>query len=72
VPPIFVARAGLDVAPLNAVIDQFAAAALAANAPLTLMNHPQGKHGFDALNDDDRSREIIRAAIAFMHTHLEV
>ena len=37
---------------------------------LTVMNHPQGKHGFDALNDDDRSREIIRAALAFMHTHL--
>jgi acetyl esterase/lipase len=71
VPPIFVARAGLDVAPLNVVIDQFVAAALAANAPLTLMNHPQGKHGFDALNDDARSREIIRATLEFMHTHLE-
>ena len=70
VPPIFVARAGLDAAPLNAIIDQFVAGALKANAPLTVMNHPQGKHGFDALNDDDRSREIIRAVLAFMHTHL--
>jgi acetyl esterase/lipase len=70
VPPIFVARAGLDMQPLNAVIDQFAVAALKANAPLTLMNHPRGRHGFDALDDDARSREIIRAAVAFMHTHL--
>jgi len=70
VPPIFVARAGLDLPVLNTAIDQFAAAALNANAPLTLMNHPQGKHGFDALNGDARSREIIRAALAFMHTHL--
>jgi acetyl esterase/lipase len=70
VPPIFVARAGLDIELLNATIDRFAADALKANAPLTLLNHPQGKHGFDALNDDARSREIIRAALAFMHTHL--
>jgi hypothetical protein len=42
----------------------------ASGPPLALMNHPQGKHGFDALNDDARSREIIRAALAFMHAHL--
>jgi acetyl esterase/lipase len=69
--PLFVARAGKDVVPgLNVVLDKFVAAALAANAPLTLMNHPLGEHGFDSQNDDERSREIIRAAIEFMKTHL--
>jgi hypothetical protein len=34
------------------------------------MNHPQGVHGFDNQNDDDRSREIVRSAIAFMQVHL--
>lgn len=70
--PMFVARAGQDaVAGLNEAMDRFVASALACNAPITLMNHPGGEHGFDNQNDDDRSREIIRAAIEFMKTHLE-
>jgi dienelactone hydrolase len=69
--PFFVARAGQDEIPLmNDSIDRFVAAALAANAPLTCMNHPFGEHGFDNQNDDDRSREIIRAALAFLRAHL--
>ncbi len=69
--PMFVARAGQDANPgLNAAMDQFIAAALAANAPVTVVNHPAGEHGFDMLNDDDRSREIIRAVLAFFETHL--
>ena len=69
--PIFVVRAGQDEIPtMNDSIDRFIAAALAANAPITFMNHPFGEHGFDNQNEDERSREIIRAAIAFMHTHL--
>jgi acetyl esterase/lipase len=70
--PIFVARAGQDEMPtMNDSIDRFIAAAIAANAPVTFMNHPLGEHGFDNQNDDERSREIIRSAIAFMHTHLQ-
>ena len=69
--PFFVARAGQDEIPLmNDSIDRFIAAALAANAPLTCMNHRSGEHGFDNQNDDDRSREIIRAALAFLQAHL--
>jgi acetyl esterase/lipase len=69
--PIFVARAGQDEIPtMNDSIDRFVTAAIAANAPLTSMNHPFGEHGFDNQNDDERSHEIIRSAIAFMHTHL--
>jgi acetyl esterase/lipase len=69
--PIFVARAGQDEMPeFNDSIDRFTVAALAANAPITLMNHPHGEHGFDNQNNDARSREIIRAALAFLETHL--
>jgi acetyl esterase/lipase len=69
--PIFVARAGQDEIPMmNDSIDRFVAAALAANAPVTCMNHPLGEHGFDNQNDDDRSREILRTALAFLRTHL--
>jgi len=71
--PLFVARAGQDEIPgMNDSIDRFVAAAVAANLPLTFMNHPAGEHGFDNQNDDDRSREIIRAALEFLRIHLRV
>jgi hypothetical protein len=44
--------------------------ALAANATLDFANHPQGRHGFDILDDDERSHEIIARAAAFVKTHL--
>ncbi len=40
------------------------------NAQLDLMNHPSGRHGFDSLDDDDRSREIIARAVAFAQVHV--
>ena len=70
-PPLFLARAGRDAIPtLNERLDAFIGSAIAANAPITLVNHPNGAHGFDVANDDERSREIIRAALEFMQAHL--
>jgi acetyl esterase/lipase len=70
-PPMFIARAGRDEVPTMAdSIDRFVREALAKNISLTFMNHPQGVHGFDNQNDDERSREIIRSAIAFIKDHL--
>lgn len=72
-PPIFLARAGQDAIPtMNDSIDRFIAEAIKQNAPLTVMNHPTGVHGFDNQTDDERSREIIRSAIEFMKFHLGV
>jgi hypothetical protein len=68
--PIFVARAGLDHAQINQAIDEFVQAALAGNAILDVMNHPAGRHGFDMLDDDERSREIIARAVAFAQAHV--
>jgi acetyl esterase/lipase len=71
--PMFVARAGLDEVPaMNDSIDRFIREAISNNAAITVANHPQGLHAFDILTDDDRSREIIRSALAFMKTHLGV
>ena len=71
--PIFIARAGRDQVPtMNDSIDRFVREALSRNAALTIANHPEGVHGFDNQTNDDRSREIIRNAIAFMKAHLEV
>jgi len=73
IPPLFLARAGRDEVPtMDDSIDRFVKDALENNIALTLANHPQGVHGFDNQNDDERSREIIRSAIAFMQTHLGV
>lgn len=71
IPPIFIARAGRDQIPtMNDSIDRFISEALAENIPLNFANHPQGVHGFDNQNDDERSREIIREAIEFIKIHL--
>jgi acetyl esterase/lipase len=69
-PPILVARGGRDSTFINGTIDLFVQRALAANVPLDVMNHPAGQHGFDVLNDDDRSREIIARTIEFLKKHL--
>lgn len=71
IPPIFIARAGLDEVPtMNDSIDRFIGEAISKNVSIIVANHPQGVHGFDNQTDDERSREIIRAAIDFMKTHL--
>ena len=73
IPPMFIARAGLDEVPtMNDSIDRFVSSAISKNIPLTFANHPSGVHGFDNQNNDDRSREIIRNAIAFMRSNLSM
>jgi acetyl esterase/lipase len=69
-PPIFVARAGLDSPGLNNNLDQFVAAALKENLLVEVLNHPSGRHGFDILDDNDRSREIIHRALEFLKIRL--
>lgn len=68
--PMFIARAGLDQPLINKTIDLFVQEALAGNAQLELMNHAAGRHGFDILDDDERSREIIARAVAFAQVHV--
>jgi len=71
IPPMFIARAGHDEVPtMLDSIDRFVSEALSKNTALTLVNHPQGVHGFDNQNDDERSREIIRTATEFVRLHL--
>jgi acetyl esterase/lipase len=70
VAPLLVARAGLDHPFLNAGIDRFVQAALSANASIDVMNHPGGRHGFDILDDDARSREIIARTVEFLRVRL--
>ena len=69
--PLFVARAGQDQMPgLNRALDAFVSGALNRNLPITVANHARGPHGFDVFDDSERSREIIRAVLAFLQWHL--
>jgi acetyl esterase/lipase len=68
-PPLFIARAGLDDANLNAGIDRFVQIALAKNLNVDLTNHSQGHHGFDIEDDNARSREIIKRTLDFIREH---
>lgn len=60
--PLVVARAGRDAPALNAALDRFVMGALASDAPLDVLTHPTGRHGFDVLDHDARSRDIIARA----------
>lgn len=66
VPPVFLARAALDSPAINRSVDLFVQEAFAKNVPLTVVTHPTGRHGFDSSNNDDRSREILRATVGFL------
>jgi acetyl esterase/lipase len=69
-PPTLVVRAGRDQKLLNDSIDAFVAAALAKNAPITLINYPAGDHGFEILNDTGETRRVIAQSIAWVKSHL--
>ena len=69
--PLFVARAGQDEFPhLNDALDRFVAHALAANLPITLVNHSTAPHAFDLVDDTETSREIVKKILRFLRFHL--
>jgi hypothetical protein len=69
-PPLLFARAGLDDPDLNAGLDELVRVMLERNCSFDLLNHATGDHGFDTMNDNERSREIMRATLAFFRAHL--
>lgn len=71
-PPIVLARAGKDDPAIQSTIDRFLAAANSSGATVDLFTHPRGHHGFDILDADDRSREIIRLTLAAVKDSLGV
>jgi acetyl esterase/lipase len=70
IPPLFVARAGQDVPFLNASIDKFVERAFAHGVDIDVCNHATGRHGFDILDDNQRSREIISRTMHFAKANL--
>jgi acetyl esterase/lipase len=70
VAPMLIIRAGLDDPRLNASIARLVTVAVAKNVNIDFMNHASGHHAFDTFDNDERSREIIRATLEFLRGHL--
>ncbi len=62
---VLLVRAGLDSPSLNHGLEETAAAALKENAPWTVINVAGGHHGFDGLDDNVESTEVISQTLAF-------
>lgn len=72
IPPLFIARAGLDNPILNESLDKFITKALVNNLTVDIYNHPTGGHAFDLFNDNDRTCEIISKSLDFLRKYLIV
>jgi acetyl esterase/lipase len=70
IPPLFIARMEQDIPGLNVAVDAFVAVAREVQAPVELINHPDGHHGFDTEDDNEQSRTIIAQTLSFMQRHL--
>lgn len=68
-PPVLVVRAGSDSQVLNDSIAAFMRESLSRNAPVTLINYPQGDHGFEVLNDTEETRSVLRQSFAWLREH---
>jgi predicted Zn-dependent protease len=51
---------------VNESISRLAALAVAQNAPLTLLNHAGGHHGFEQADDNDATRQVIDDTLEFV------
>jgi tetratricopeptide (TPR) repeat protein len=68
--PVMLARAGLDMPYTNQSMAAWAAKALQLNAPVTMANLPNGRHGFDVTDDHEASRDVVRQTLAFLRANL--
>jgi hypothetical protein len=67
--PIFISTSGRDEPGLNEAVDSFVREAGLRKATLDFSNHAEGQHGFDVLDDNERTREIIKRTLEFIKAH---
>jgi acetyl esterase/lipase len=70
VPPVLIGRAGLDSTDINRSVELFVSRMFTLNGDINLLNHPLGRHGFDAYDDNEQTRDVIAATIAFLKSRL--
>ncbi len=61
--PLLWVRAGLDSERTNAAIASASSLALSQNAPVTLLNHPSGRHAFVGRDGNAATRAIIEQTL---------
>ncbi len=65
--PLLIVRAGRDEMPgLNASLDRFASAAIAAARPVTVVSHGAGPHAFDMVDATPGSRAVVQQVLQYL------
>ena len=64
--PVLYIRAGLDRPLVNASVDSVVMRALAANAPITVVNYSGGHHSFEGTDDGIITRDLIDQTVDFV------
>lgn len=68
--PMLLTRVGKEFPRLAAEQDEFAAAARSQGVDLTVIEVPDGQHGFDVADDTDQSRQALNEALDFVQAQL--
>jgi hypothetical protein len=68
--PVLVARAGLDAPNLNQSIERWVSQAITLEVPVSFVNYPEGRHGFELIDDTPESRQIVEQTLDFLQHHL--
>lgn len=70
-PSVLIANAGKDAPAIKKGIQEFVNESFKVNILIDFLNHPDGFHGFDVLNDDDRSKDILKRTIQFIKKNIK-
>ena len=71
IPPMLIARAGKDAPAINQTVDAFIREARTRKAPVQVIEHADGQHGFDILDDVPRTGEVIAETMRFVSAQLK-
>ena len=68
--PIVLTRVGLERPAIAATVEAFVATAHGAEADLSIVDVPSGRHSFDLLDHTDESRQAVTTALDRVLTNL--
>ncbi len=69
--PVLLVRAGLDSPELNRGLDSLTQRLTLAGAPVTLISHPSGPHGFDVSDSSEATARIIAETLDFVEAAVQ-
>jgi len=69
-PAFLLARVGNEHPALARSVQLFVDAANSAGLDISVVDYLEGQHGFDVVDDTERSRELVLDTVAFFRGHL--